>query len=66
MARSRSIADGVPFEVTTLRRDVETFGRHATVAFTEDWEEDARRRDFTLNALYAAKRRDRVRSAWRL
>jgi poly(A) polymerase len=47
------IADGVPFEVTTLRRDVETFGRHATVAFTEDWQEDARRRDFTLNALYA-------------
>ena len=48
------IADGASFEVTTLRRDVETFGRHATVAFTEDWEEDARRRDFTLNALYAA------------
>jgi poly(A) polymerase len=47
------IADGVPFEVTTLRCDVETFGRHATVAFTESWEEDARRRDFTLNALYA-------------
>ena len=47
------VADGVPFEVTTLRRDVETFGRHATVAFTEDWQEDARRRDFTLNALYA-------------
>jgi poly(A) polymerase len=47
------IADGVPFEVTTLRRDVETFGRHATVAFTENWEEDARRRDFTVNALYA-------------
>ncbi len=47
------VADGVPFEVTTLRRDVETFGRHAVVAFTEDWEEDARRRDFTLNALYA-------------
>ena len=47
------IADGVPFEVTTLRRDVETFGRHATVAFTKEWEEDARRRDFTLNALYA-------------
>jgi poly(A) polymerase len=47
------IADGVPFEVTTLRRDVETFGRHASVAFTEDWQEDARRRDFTLNALYA-------------
>src|SRR5262245_3587996 len=48
------VADDVPFEVTTLRRDVETFGRHATVAFTEDWQEDARRRDFTLNALYAA------------
>ena len=47
------IVDGMPFEVTTLRRDVETYGRHATVAFTEDWEEDARRRDFTLNALYA-------------
>ena len=47
------VANGVPFEVTTLRRDVETFGRHATVAFTEDWQEDARRRDFTLNALYA-------------
>jgi poly(A) polymerase len=47
------IADGLPYEVTTLRHDVETFGRHATVAFTENWEEDARRRDFTLNALYA-------------
>jgi poly(A) polymerase len=49
------IAGGVPFEVTTLRRDVETFGRHATVSFTEDWKEDARRRDFTLNALYAGR-----------
>jgi poly(A) polymerase len=47
------IADGASFEVTTLRRDVETFGRRANVAFTENWEEDARRRDFTLNALYA-------------
>lgn len=47
------VADGVSFEVTTLRRDVETFGRHATVAFTEDWAEDAARRDFTINALYA-------------
>ncbi len=47
------IANGVPFEVTTLRRDVETFGRHANVAFTNSFEEDARRRDFTLNALYA-------------
>jgi poly(A) polymerase len=40
------------FEVTTLRRDVETFGRKATVAYTDDWAEDARRRDFTINALY--------------
>jgi tRNA nucleotidyltransferase/poly(A) polymerase len=47
------IANGLPFEVTTLRRDVETFGRHAKIAYTTSWEEDARRRDFTLNALYA-------------
>ncbi len=47
------VADGMSFEVTTLRRDVETYGRHAKVAFTEDWAEDAKRRDFTLNALYA-------------
>ena len=39
-------------EVTTLRRDVETDGRHATVSFTDDWKEDAARRDFTMNALY--------------
>ena len=43
-----------PFEVTTLRRDVSTDGRRATVAFTESWEEDAQRRDFRLNALYAS------------
>lgn len=42
-----------PFEVTTLRHDVETFGRHASVAFTRDWAMDASRRDFTINALYA-------------
>jgi poly(A) polymerase len=42
-----------PFEVTTLRRDVSTDGRRATVAFTEAWEEDAQRRDFRMNALYA-------------
>ncbi len=47
------IAAGIPFEATTLRRDVETDGRHATVAFGTDWAEDARRRDFTMNALYA-------------
>ncbi len=46
------ISNGVPFEVTTLRADVETDGRRAVVAFTEDWLEDARRRDFTINALY--------------
>ena len=46
------ISGGQPYEVTTLRKDVETFGRHATVAFTEDWEADAKRRDFTINALY--------------
>ncbi|MGA9765993.1 MAG: CCA tRNA nucleotidyltransferase [Rhodomicrobium sp.] len=47
------IVNGAPFEVTSLRRDVETDGRHATVAFGSDWAEDARRRDFTMNALYA-------------
>lgn len=41
------------YEVTTLRRDLDTDGRHATVAFTDDWREDAARRDFTINALYA-------------
>jgi poly(A) polymerase len=41
-----------PIEITTLRRDVETDGRHAVVAFTTDWAADAARRDFTLNALY--------------
>ena len=41
------------FEVTSLRRDIDTDGRHATIAFTEDWAEDAARRDFTINALYA-------------
>ncbi len=47
------IVKGAPFEVTTLRRDVVTDGRRATVAFGEDWAEDAKRRDFTMNALYA-------------
>ncbi len=48
-----AISGGVAHEVTTLRRDSETDGRHATVAFTDDWEADAARRDFTFNALYA-------------
>ena len=47
------LADGAPVEVTSLRSDVATDGRHATVAFTDDWREDAARRDFTINALYA-------------
>ena len=48
-----AIAGTHAFEVTSLRRDVETDGRHAKVAFTDDWAEDAARRDFTINALYA-------------
>ncbi|MDQ2861931.1 MAG: CCA tRNA nucleotidyltransferase, partial [Pseudomonadota bacterium] len=48
-----AVAHGRPFEITTLRRDIETDGRHAKVAFTDDWAEDAARRDFRLNALYA-------------
>jgi poly(A) polymerase len=47
------IANGRPVEVTTLRADVATDGRHATVAFGRDWKVDASRRDFTINALYA-------------
>jgi poly(A) polymerase len=48
------IIDGKPFEVTTLRQDVETYGRKARVAFGRDWAADAERRDFTINALSAA------------
>lgn len=48
-----AIASGDHHEITTLRRDVETDGRRATVAFADDWQEDAARRDFTINALYA-------------
>jgi poly(A) polymerase len=48
-----AIVAGAPVEVTTLRRDVSTDGRRATVAFTDDWREDAARRDFTINALSA-------------
>jgi len=47
-----AIADGQTFEITTLRRDVQTDGRRAVVSFTSDWTEDAERRDFRLNALY--------------
>ena len=45
------VIEGKPFEVTTLREDVETFGRHAKVRFGRDWKRDAERRDFTMNAL---------------
>jgi poly(A) polymerase len=48
-----AVADGKNYEITTLRRDVATDGRRATVAFSTDWREDAARRDFTFNALYA-------------
>lgn len=48
-----AVVEGRPYEITTLRRDVETDGRRAVVAFTDDWREDAERRDFRLNALYA-------------
>ena len=47
-----AVIDGKPYEITSLRRDVETDGRRATVAYTTDWAEDAARRDFTMNALY--------------
>src|SRR6202012_1883482 len=49
-----AIAGHHAFEITSLRRDVETDGRHAKVVFTDDWAEDAMRRDFTINAMYAS------------
>jgi poly(A) polymerase len=48
-----AVSSGTVVEVTTLRSDVSTDGRRATVAFTTDWSQDAGRRDFTINALYA-------------
>ncbi len=48
-----AVTEGRHFEITTLRHDVETDGRHAVVSYTDDWEADAARRDFTINALYA-------------
>lgn len=51
-----AILPGGPVEITTLRRDVSTDGRRATVAFSSNWEDDAARRDFTINALYADPR----------
>jgi poly(A) polymerase len=55
-----AVSSGSPYEITTLRRDVSTDGRRATVAFTDDWEEDAARRDFTINALSADPRTGEV------
>jgi poly(A) polymerase len=48
-----AVIDGKPYEITSLRKDVETDGRRAVVSFTNDWAEDAQRRDLTFNALYA-------------
>lgn len=48
-----AVLDGWPVEITTLRRDVATDGRRAVIAYSQDWREDAARRDFTINALYA-------------
>jgi poly(A) polymerase len=50
-----AVIESRPFEVTTLREDVETYGRHAKVAFGRDWKRDAERRDFTMNALFASR-----------
>ena len=47
-----AVIEGASIEITTLRIDIECDGRHATVAFRQDWREDAKRRDFTMNALY--------------
>lgn len=47
-----AVSAGRGFEITSLRRDIETFGRHARVEFTDDWLEDAKRRDFTINAMF--------------
>ncbi|MFT9298253.1 MAG: CCA tRNA nucleotidyltransferase, partial [Gluconobacter sp.] len=54
-----AVIRGVPYEITTLRRDEQTDGRHAVVAWTESWEEDAARRDFTINAM-SLDRHDRL------
>ena len=48
-----AVLNGLPYEITSLRKDVETDGRRAVVTFTQDWTEDAQRRDLTMNALYA-------------
>ncbi len=47
-----AVINGTGYEITTLRQDVQTYGRHAKVEFTDDWQADAARRDFTINAIY--------------
>jgi poly(A) polymerase len=59
-----AVGAGLVAEVTTLRRDVNSFGRHAEVAFTDDWRADAARRDFTINALYADLPGGQVQDYW--
>lgn len=48
-----AVVDGKPFEITTLREDIHTYGRRADVKYTLDWRKDAARRDFTINAIYS-------------
>ena len=54
MVRLTAVLERGPVEITTLRRDVSSDGRHAVVAYTDNWHEDAARRDFTINALSCA------------
>ena len=50
-----AVIDKYKFEITTLRKDIQTDGRHAKIEFSKDWKEDAFRRDFTINAIYSDK-----------
>ncbi len=50
------ISNNKKLELTTLRKDIKTYGRHADVSFTDNWEEDSERRDFTINAIYLDRR----------
>ena len=53
-----AVMEGITFEITTLRKDIDTNGRHAVIAFSDSWEEDALRRDFTLNTLLCSAKGD--------
>ena len=48
-----ALINDIKFEITSLRKDVDTDGRHAKVEFSDNWKEDASRRDFTINSIYA-------------